>query len=83
MLSERVDAVCGEVARLLRAERERRGMSMTLLAERSGISQPMISLLESGARKPSLETLVRLALALEVPPHRILQRAVRAASRKS
>jgi transcriptional regulator with XRE-family HTH domain len=83
VVSEQVEAVCAEVARLLRAERQRRGLSMTALAERSGVSQPMISLLESGGRKPSLETLLRLSLALGVPPDQLLGRACRAAFKKS
>jgi ribosome-binding protein aMBF1 (putative translation factor) len=81
-LSHQTDALCAEVARQLRQERERRGLSMTALAQRSGISQPMISLLESGGRKPSLETLLRLALALEVSPDELLRRALRVVSRK-
>jgi len=41
-------AAISEVIRLLRKERERQKMSMNQLAEHSGLSQSMISLLERG-----------------------------------
>ncbi len=42
-------------------------MSQENLADRAGIHRTQISLLEGGRRQPLLETLVRLAGALDVP----------------
>jgi transcriptional regulator with XRE-family HTH domain len=42
-------------------------MSQENLAERAGIHRTQISLLEGGRRQPLLETLLRLAGALDVP----------------
>lgn len=73
------EAVSSHVARLLREERERQGLSMTLLAERCGLSQPMIGYVEQEARNPSLDTLLRITEALQVPLADIIARAVEAA----
>ena len=70
-----VDAVCQRVAALLQKERERQNLSMTVLAERSGISQPSVSYIERGLRIPSLDTLLRIAAALNVDLGALIQRA--------
>ena len=46
--------------------RERRGMSQRDLAEKAGVSQPAICQIETGATKPRLETVFRIANALDV-----------------
>jgi len=71
-------AVCVEIIRLLRLERERQGLSKYAMAERSGLSQQMIAYVERGMRQPSLETVVRMAGALEVDLGDIFKRANRA-----
>ncbi len=53
-------------ANLLRVRQARR-LSQENLAERAGIHRTQISMLETGRRQPMLETLIRLAAALEVP----------------
>ncbi|MBS1846817.1 MAG: helix-turn-helix domain-containing protein [Actinobacteria bacterium] len=45
---------------LLRAARQRRGLSQTQLARRANVTQPTISAYESGRREPALATLRRL-----------------------
>jgi transcriptional regulator with XRE-family HTH domain len=47
--------------------RQARKLSQENLADRAGIHRTQISLLESGRRQPLLETVVRLAGALDVP----------------
>ena len=71
------DAVCSQVAKLLRVERERQAISMTRLAEMSGLSQGMISLVEHEHRNPSLETLLRMSQALKIELSTVLTRAER------
>ncbi|WP_349814796.1 helix-turn-helix transcriptional regulator [Curtobacterium sp. MCJR17_043] len=51
----------------LRALRTRRGTTLAALAERTGISVSTLSRLESGQRKPTLELLLPLARAYQVP----------------
>jgi transcriptional regulator with XRE-family HTH domain len=64
-----------EVARLLRTERVRQELSMTRLAEKSGLSQPMVSYVERGMRNPTLDTLLRIAIALDVDLWMLLKQA--------
>jgi len=68
-------AVCARVAQILRQEREKRGLSMNFVAERAGLSQQMVSYVEREMRNPTLETLLRIAGALDVDLAQILNRA--------
>ena len=54
-------------ARLLQEARRRRGMTQAELATAAGMKQSAVSHFESGRRFPSVEGLLRLAEALEVP----------------
>jgi transcriptional regulator with XRE-family HTH domain len=51
----------------LRALRQRQGTTLAQLAETTGISVSTLSRLESGQRRPTLELLLPLARAYEVP----------------
>ena len=51
----------------LRSVRKQRGVTLTDLAERTGISKSTLSRLENGQRRPSLELLLPLAEAYRVP----------------
>src|SRR3954454_7364355 len=59
--------VLAEVGPRLRRLRERRGLTLTVLAAETGISKSTLSRLESGQRKPSLELLLPLAAAFHLP----------------
>ena len=72
-------AVCSRVAHILRQERERRGLSMNRVAERAGLSQQMVSYVEREMRNPTLETLLRIAAALEIDLAVILAQAIKQA----
>jgi transcriptional regulator with XRE-family HTH domain len=64
-----------QVAQLLRDERIRQKASMDELAIKAGLSQPMISYVERGLRNPTLDTLLRIAAALDVDLSRLIKRA--------
>jgi transcriptional regulator with XRE-family HTH domain len=53
--------------------RQARKLSQESLAERAGIHRTQISMFETGQRQPLLETLIRLAGALEVPLSTLLE----------
>jgi transcriptional regulator with XRE-family HTH domain len=59
----------------LRFYRDRRRLTQTELGNRSGIAPAAISHFETGQRVPSLESLVKLADALDVPVDALLGRA--------
>lgn len=48
------------------------GLSQDALADRMDVSASYISMLENGARYPSIEMLIRVAIALEVRPGAML-----------
>ncbi|MDZ5443620.1 XRE family transcriptional regulator [Micromonospora sp. 4G57] len=60
-------AVLAAVGPRLRALRTRRGVTLAQLAETTGISVSTLSRLESGGRRPTLELLLPLARAHQVP----------------
>ena len=66
---------------MLQQERERQNVSMTRLAEMSGLSQGMISLVEHEQRNPSLDTLLRICHALKVELSAVLNQAERTAKK--
>jgi DNA-binding phage protein len=52
---------------VLRHERERKGLSLTEVAERSGLTRAMLSKLENGRNpNPTLDTLARYAMAMDM-----------------
>jgi transcriptional regulator with XRE-family HTH domain len=67
--------ISSHVAELLREERERKSLSMTVLAGRAGLSQQSISYIERGLRIPNLDTLIRLTDALEIELWPLLKKA--------
>ena len=48
---------------------------MTVVAQRSGLSQSIVSLIERDLRNPTLDTLLRIAEAIEVDLGEILTHA--------
>ncbi|WKD35873.1 helix-turn-helix domain-containing protein [Streptomyces xanthophaeus] len=62
-----------EVGRVIRSCRKQRGVSMAVLATRSGLSQPFLSQLERGLATPSLSSIYRIAEALDVTPGTFLR----------
>jgi len=68
-------AIIANVAKALRDTRVRKGLSMSAVAERAGLSQQMVSYVERQMRMPTIDTLLRMAEALEVELPEILRRA--------
>jgi transcriptional regulator with XRE-family HTH domain len=56
---------------------------MNLVAERAGLSQQMVSYVEREMRNPTLETLLRIAAALEIDFTEVLHRAQRGEVKKA
>lgn len=65
--SANLDGVLAEVGPRLRRIRKERGATLAGLADATGISVSTLSRLESGGRKPSLELLLPIARAHQVP----------------
>lgn len=60
------DAISSEVARQLRKEREKRELSLNVLAQKAGLSRQTVSYVEQEVQSPTLETLLRITVALDV-----------------
>lgn len=76
-----VHAFCAAVSQALKEERLRRNLSMSAVAERAGISQQMVSYVERGIRKPTLDTVFRIGVALEADLGRLVTAAMKNAGR--
>ena len=73
--SKTPEAISLQVARLLKEEREKRKMSLNLLAQKAGVSRQTVAFIEQGLRNPTLNTLLRLTLALEIQVEGLVTRA--------
>lgn len=76
------DAINSQVARLLKEERAKRGLSLNLLAEKAGLSRQTVSYVEQEVQSPSLDTLLRITLALGVDLENVIARARKDASKR-
>ena len=72
-------AISSHVARLLKEEREKRGFSLNVLAQKSGLSRQTVSYVEQEVQSPSLDTLLRLTLALDSDLAELIKRSKKAA----
>jgi transcriptional regulator with XRE-family HTH domain len=74
-LAKASHAECEKIIQLLKEERERRGLSKYVVAQKSGLSQQAIGYMEKGHRIPSLETVLRVAKAMDVDLAEIIKLA--------
>ena len=72
------EATRKEIIRLLREERERKGLSKYAVAQRSGVSESMVGLVERGLRNPSVELILRLADGVGADLPNTIKRAIAA-----
>ncbi len=66
-----VDAVL--IGQVLQEYRTRKGMSQELLSGLAGLDRTHYSKIERGLRAPTLDTLFKIAQALDIAPHEIVQ----------
>lgn len=64
-----------DVGAYIRQQRERSAISLRKLAERAGISNPYLSQIERGLRKPSAEILKSIARALSISAETLFEQA--------
>ena len=76
------EAVRKEVIHLLRAERERKKLSKYVVAQRSGVSQSMLSLVERELRNPTLELVLRIADGIGANLPAVIKKAQRKAKKQ-
>jgi transcriptional regulator with XRE-family HTH domain len=64
-----------DVGSFIRQQRERSAMSLRKLADAAGISNPYLSQIERGLRKPSAEILKSIARALSIRAEALFEHA--------
>ncbi|QNI05524.1 helix-turn-helix transcriptional regulator [Mycobacterium kubicae] len=70
-----VSSKASDIGSFIRTQRETAQVSMRQLAERSGVSNPYLSQVERGLRKPSADVLSQIAKALRVSAEVLYVRA--------
>jgi transcriptional regulator with XRE-family HTH domain len=73
--SER-QAIIGRLIELIQAERFRQKLSLNEVATRSGLSHTMVMRVEKRERLPTIDTLLRIADALQIDLCSVLKRAI-------
>jgi transcriptional regulator with XRE-family HTH domain len=66
-----------KIGEVLRAKREKLGISQEGLAELAGVDRTYVSILERGLKSPTVETLERICAALGTLPERVIEEARR------
>ena len=69
------DKRLADVGEFIRTQREVARMSVRRLAEVAGVSNPYLSQIERGLRKPSAEILQQIAKALQISAETLYERA--------
>lgn len=64
-----------DLGEFIRDQRQRSAMSLRKLAEAAGISNPYLSQIERGLRKPSAEILMSIARALSIRAESLYEKA--------
>jgi transcriptional regulator with XRE-family HTH domain len=64
-----------DLGEFIRQQRERANLSLRRLAEKAGISNPYLSQIERGVRRPSAEILKSLSRALEISANSLYSKA--------
>ena len=82
-MNRKAQAICVTAISRLKAERERRKLSKYFIAQESGLSPQMVGYVERGLRRPTLETVLRMAEAMDVEFEKILKQARKEVSKSA
>ena len=74
-VGERVNSAVGSLGDYLKEQRINARLSLRQLAEQAGVSNPYLSQIERGLRKPSAEVLAQIAKALRISAESLYIRA--------
>ncbi|MBY0442267.1 MAG: helix-turn-helix domain-containing protein [Mycobacteriaceae bacterium] len=74
-LAIKVSTAASDIGSFIRTQRQTAQVSMRQLAERAGVSNPYLSQIERGLRKPSADVLNQIAKALRVSAEVLYVRA--------
>jgi transcriptional regulator with XRE-family HTH domain len=80
-VNRKAQAICVKAISLL--ERERRKLSKYFIAQESGLSPQMVGYVERGFRNPTLETVLRMAAAMDVEFEKLIKQARKEVSKSA
>ena len=63
------------VARVIRNLRRKRGLSQEVVSGLAGIARTHLTMIETGTKQPNLETVWKIALALDLPLSELIRMA--------
>ena len=63
-------SAAGKVIRRLRKERN---LSQEVFSGFAGLARSHLAMIETGDKQPNFETIWRIALAFDIPPHKLVQ----------
>lgn len=74
-LSKRGDVMvsAAQIGEVIRTCRVQRGLSQEVLSGLAGLDRTHYSKIERGLRSPTIDTFFRIARALNVPPHQLME----------
>lgn len=75
MVKNKVTSAVGSLGEYLKEQRVSAEMSLRQLADQAGVSNPYLSQIERGLRKPSAEVLQQIAKALRISAEQVYVRA--------
>ena len=78
-----LEAISTHVAQLLKEEREKRRLSLNVLAQKAGVARQTVSYVEQQIQNPTLDTLLRITSVLDVDLEKIIAKARKRARQKS
>jgi transcriptional regulator with XRE-family HTH domain len=81
-VDDSLESLGAQIAGAIRSRRRASGKTLEQLATDSGLSKTILSRIENGRGNPSVETLFRIARALEVPLSVLLEVATTPAARR-
>ena len=61
-----------QIGSAIRRLRKSKGMSQEVISGLAGLDRTHYSKIERGLRSPTIETLFRIAYALDIPPHELM-----------
>ena len=62
-----------QVGSVIRTCRVRKGMSQEVLSGLAGLDRTHYSTIERGLRTPTIDTFFKIAQALDMPPHQLME----------
>ena len=70
-----IEELCKNLRKVLKDHRDAAELSLNELSKRSGLNRMAISFIEKGQRIPSIDTVIRIAAALGLPPSQLFSEA--------